>query len=132
MVSSMQFLMGHRFCVAKCGLAWGLTLWFFGYVLGFVFFALMPPEKIGWYIFPIGLAVTVLVLWKWVRPQSLTTGLAIGAIWCALAVVLDYIFIVKLLAPSDGYYKLDVYIYYVSTLLLPVIAALLGWGRRGG
>ena len=46
-------------------------------------------------------------------------------IWAVLAIVLDYIFIVKLLAPVDGYYKLDVYLYYANCLLLPLAAAAL-------
>ncbi len=111
----------------RAGVGWGLGLWLFGYALGFVFFALVPAGMIGWCIMPIGVAVTMLVLRKWVRPGSLGEGLAIGAIWCAVAVVLDYLFIVKLLAPAGGYYKPDVYIYYAATLALPAIAAAL-WG----
>lgn len=107
------------------GLGWGLALWLVGYVLGLVFFPLVPAALIGWYVMPLGLAVTMFVLWKWVRASPLGRALAIGVVWAALAILLDYLFIVKLLQPADGYYKFDVYLYYLSCLLLPVIAALL-------
>jgi len=116
--------------ILRNGLGWGALLWLFGYLLGFLFYALVPAERIGWYVGPIGLAVTVFVLWKWVKLRNLAAGLGIGLIWTALAVGLDYAFIVKLLAPAGGYYKPDVYLYYASTLLLPILAAALG--SRGG
>jgi hypothetical protein len=40
-----------------------------------------------------------------------------------MAVALDYIFLVKLFKATD-YYKVDVYVYYVLTLLLPIVV---GW-----
>ena len=43
------------------------------------------------------------------------------------AVVFDYLFIVKTLNPSDGYYKLDVYLYYVFTFIIPLFA---GWRKN--
>lgn len=107
------------------GLGWGALLWLVGYLLGMAFFPFVPAAVIGWYVMPLGLAITSLVLWKWVRVSSLGHALLVGLIWAALAMVLDYIFIVKLLHPADGYYKLDVYLYYLSCLLLPLAAALL-------
>jgi len=47
-------------------------------------------------------------------------------IWTIIAVVFDYIFIVKLLKPLDFYYKLDVYLYYSLTFILPI---LVGWRK---
>ena len=38
------------------------------------------------------------------------------------AIVLDYLLIVKALNPADGYYKLDVYLYYALTFILPLAA----------
>jgi hypothetical protein len=43
-----------------------------------------------------------------------------------MAVVLDYIFIVKAFGPPDGYYKLDVYVYYVLTCTIPIAV---GWWK---
>lgn len=104
---------------------WGLGLWLFGYLLGFVFFALVPPEQIGWYIMPFGIAATCLVLWRWLKLDSLQNGIITGIIWTVIAAVADYFLIVKLLQPADGYYKLDIYLYYALTFLLPVAFAVL-------
>ena len=111
--------------ILRDGLGWGVLLWIVGYVLGFVFFPIVPSEMIGWYVMPIGLAITCFVLWKWVPVNRSIYGILVGVAWCITAIVLDYIFIVMLLNPADGYYKLDVYLYYVSAFALPVLAASL-------
>lgn len=111
------------FFLRNC-IGWGLLLWFIGYVLGFVFFALVPADQIGWYIMPLGWAITIFVLWRWVRTTWLPQALMLGLVWTLFAIALDYIFIVRMLQPDDGYYKLDVYIYYASTFVLPPLSAL--------
>lgn len=107
---------------------WGFLLWLIGYLLGFVFYALVPPAHIGWYVMPLGIMITCFVLWKWVRVDELREAVLLGLGWSAIAIVCDYVFIVKLLNPPDGYYKLDIYLYYLLTFLLPIAAA---WLRRG-
>lgn len=107
------------------GLGWGFALWLFGYLLGFAFYAAVPADLIGWYVMPLGIAATCLVLWKWVRPASMRDALLLGIVWSAIAIIGDYLFIVKLLNPPDGYYKPDIYIYYLLTLALPLAAASL-------
>ena len=102
---------------------WGFTLWLFGYILGFVFFALVPKEVLGWYIMPFGLAFTLWVLFKKIKREEFMCYIGLGVIWTIMAIVLDYVFLVKLLN-AVGYYKLDVYIYYILTLVLPII---IGW-----
>jgi hypothetical protein len=109
-------------------LGWGLLLWLVGYALGFVFYAFVPPAQIGWYVLPLGIALTCLVLWRWVRIDAIGNAVLLGVGWSVIAIVFDYVFIVRLLSPPDGYYKLDVYLYYVLCLVLPVAAA---WLRRG-
>lgn len=116
----------RRFLLRDC-LGWGFLLWILGYVLGFVFYPLVPTAVIGWYIMPIGLAVTCFVLWRFALVDTMVLAVVLGVAWCSIAVVLDYLFIVKLLNPSDGYYKPDVYLYYASALLLPVAAQ---WVRQ--
>jgi hypothetical protein len=106
------------------GLGWGVALWVVGYVLGFAFFPLVPSTVIGWYVMPIALAITCFVLWKWIPIDRLNYGIWVGIVWCAVAIALDYVFIVLLLNPADGYYKLDVYLYYANAFALPVLAAL--------
>jgi len=63
-----------------------------------------------------------------VKLDSLQNGLITGVIWTVIAIVADYFLIVKLLQPADGYYKLDIYIYYALTFLLPVGFAMF-WPR---
>lgn len=50
----------------------------------------------------------------------------VAIVWTLIAVVLDYVFIVKAFKPADGYYKPDVYLYYVLTFILPL---LVGWRK---
>ncbi|PIZ99439.1 MAG: hypothetical protein COX77_01475 [Candidatus Komeilibacteria bacterium CG_4_10_14_0_2_um_filter_37_10] len=102
---------------------WGFILWLFGYVLGLIFFAFVPPELIGWFILPLGIIATLWVLFKKIQRQSFSCYIGLGIFWAVMAIVLDYIFIIKLFQSTD-YYKLDVYLYYVLTFLLPVIV---GW-----
>lgn len=51
-------------------------------------------------------------------------------VWTVMAVVFDYVFIVRAFNPSDRYYKLDVYVYYVLTFTIPL--AVGWWKARGG
>lgn len=111
--------------LAKDLFGWGFVIWLVGYILGFVFFAFVPPQLIGWYIMPIGIALTLWVLRRKIAPRPLRSLFLLGIVWTLIAVIGDYLFIVRALAPADGYYKLDVYLYYALTLLLPLLA-----GRR--
>lgn len=104
----------------KDGFGWGVLLWLAGYALGFVLFFLMPPSLMGWMIMPFGIAMTIWVLVKKIRSDKGLYYLRLAFIWTIIAVVFDYLFLVQLLKPADGYYKLDVYLYYLFTLLLPI------------
>lgn len=111
----------------KDGFVWGFLLWLIGFILGILFFMFLPKSMIGWAIMPIGIALSILVLLKLVKNGPLSYFLKIAIIWTAMAIIFDYLFLVQLFKPADGYYKLDVYIYYLSTFLLPLIA---GWYRN--
>jgi hypothetical protein len=104
-------------------LFWGFILWLFGYVLGIVLFAFVPTGMIGWYIFPLGIIAALWVLLNKINRESLGCYIGLGVVWTIMAIALDYVFIVMMLKSSD-YYKLDVYLYYILTLLLPIIV---GW-----
>jgi hypothetical protein len=99
---------------------WGIGLWLIGYVLGIVFFVALPATLIGWIILPIGVAMTIAVLRR-VKHEPLCFYATLSVVWTALAVILDYVLIVKLLSPRDGYYKPDVYLYYALSFLLPLL-----------
>lgn len=108
----------------KEGIGWGFLLWLIGYILGIVFFMFVPPNLLGWAIMPIGASITLWVLSRKIESRTLSYYVKLAMAWTALALVLDYLFIVLLLRPEDGYYKLDVYLYYALTAMLPVVV---GW-----
>lgn len=111
----------------KDTIGWGFLLWLIGYVLGFILFFIVPSALIGWIIMPIGVALSLWVLFKKIRSTSLQYYLLIGVVWTLTAIVFDYFFLVQLLKPADGYYKLDIYLYYGLTFVLPLIA---GYRKR--
>ena len=108
-------------------LGWGFILWLIGYALGIVFFAFVPAAILGWVIMPFGIAVTLWVLFKKIRSESLQYYLILSIVWTLLAILLDYFLLVKVFKPADGYYKLDVYLYYILTFIMPL---LVGWKKK--
>lgn len=111
----------------KDALIWGFVLWLIGYALGFILFPIIPNSMLGWVIMPIGIIVTLWVLLKKVKGNSFGYFAVLAFVWTAIAIVFDYLLLVKLLKPADGYYKLDVYLYYVLVFALPLIV---GWRKR--
>lgn len=110
----------------KDALGWGFLLWLFGYVLGIVFFMVMPSSLVGWVILPIGLVITVWVLLKKISGKNFHYYVRLALAWTFIAIIFDYFFLVKIFQPADGYYKLDVYVYYILTFSLPLIV---GWSK---
>jgi hypothetical protein len=100
-------------------IGWGAGLWGFGYVLGIILFMVVPTAVVGWVIMPLGIAATLWVLLKKIQSGSLKYYLALAVMWTVIAVVFDYLFLVKVFKPADGYYKPDVYSYYLLTFILP-------------
>jgi hypothetical protein len=111
----------------KAIIGWGVLLWFIGYVLGIVLFPIVPSSMIGLVIMPIGIIITLWVLLKKIKSSSFQYYLKLAVIWTLIAIVLDYFLLVKLFKPADGYYKVDVYLYYILTFLLPLIV---GWRKK--
>jgi hypothetical protein len=110
----------------KDALGWGFVLWLIGYALGIVLFALVPASLIGWIIMPVGTAIALWIAFRKVKGDTPVYYLLLALVWLAIAVLGDHLFIVKAFAPTDGYYKLDVYVYYALTLAIPLLA---GWRR---
>ncbi len=110
----------------KDSIGWGFVLWLIGYLLGFAFFFILPTSIIGWAVMPIGLVITLWVLLKIVKGDSLKYYFILALVWTAIAIAFDYLFIIKLLNPADGYYKLDVYLYYALTFMIPIAV---GWWK---
>jgi hypothetical protein len=111
----------------KDALGWGFILWLIGYALGIILFSGVPLSMIGWIILPIGTAITLWVLFRKVTSEEFQYYLFLAVSWTLIAVVFDYFFLVKVFKPTDGYYKLDVYLYYILTFVLPLIV---GWRKQ--
>lgn len=111
----------------KDTVGWGFVLWFVGYVLGILLFFIVPSYLIGWLLMPIGTALTLWVLLKKVKATAFQQYIWLAVVWTALAIVLDFFLLVKIFNPPDGYYKLDVYIYYSLTFALPL---MIGWRKK--
>ena len=111
----------------KDTLGWGFALWLIGYALGMILFLIVPPSIIGWIVMPIGIVITLWVLLKKVKGDSFKYYLTLAIVWTVIAVVFDYLFIVKAFKPVDGYYKPDVYLYYALTFIIPLI---IGWRKK--
>lgn len=110
----------------KNALGWGIGLWLIGYILGIILFPFVSSNVIGWIIMPIGIIITFWVLFKKIKGDSFNYYLYLAIAWVLIAVIFDYLFLVKAFKPTDGYYKLDVYLYYILTFVLPLFA---GWRR---
>ena len=106
---------------------WGFILWLIGYALGIMLFPFVPLSIVGWVIMPIGTIITIWVLLKKIKADSFQYYALLAVIWTLIAIIFDYFFLVKLFNPADGYYKLDVYIYYILTFVLPLIV---GWRKK--
>ena len=111
----------------KDTLGWGFLLWLLGYVLGIILFMFVPPSILGWIIMPIGIVLTLWVLIKKIKGNSFQYYLLLAVLWTLIAIIFDYLFLVKVFNPADGYYKLDVYLYYALTFVLPLI---IGWSKK--
>jgi hypothetical protein len=111
----------------KDSLGWGFVLWLIGFALGLILFPIVPVSMIGWVILPIGLIITLWVLLKKTEGESIQYYAVLAIVWMLIAVLFDYLFIVKAFKPADGYYKLDVYLYYALTLVVPLI---FGWWKK--
>jgi hypothetical protein len=110
----------------KDSLGWGFVLWLIGYILGIFLFFLLAPSLIGWVIMPVGIIITLWILLRRVNANLLQYYVILALVWTAIAVVFDYLFIVKAFSPADGYYKLDVYLYYTLTFMTPLVV---GWWK---
>src|SRR3989344_4541144 len=111
----------------KDAFGWGFILWLIGYAFGMILFPIVPISTIGWIIMPIGILITLWVLLKKVKADSFQQYVLLAVVWVSIAIVCDYFFLVKAFKPVDGYYKLDVYLYYALTFVLPL---LVGWRKK--
>ena len=109
----------------------GTLLWLFGYLMSIVLFFSPYSGIMGWIITAVFTPVTIAITWWWFRGRSLplTYYAGVGVVWTFIAVVFDYLFIVRLFQAT--YYGPDVFVYYTLTFLIPVGVGLYLNGIKG-
>ena len=110
--------------------ALGIFVWLIGYLAGIVLYFFISPDLLGWVLFAIFTPLVILLCYKRFgqREERISYYGFVAAVWLIVALVFDYLFLVKLLNPSV-YYKLDVYVYYASTFLIPFLVGV-EFGRK--
>ncbi len=98
----------------------GSALWLAGYLVSLALFFTPLAGIMGWIITAVFTPVTIAVAWWRFRTTDLPLSYyaAVGLVWAAIAIVLDYLFIVLLF--RTDYYAVDIFIYYGLTFLIPV------------
>lgn len=98
----------------------GTGLWLLGYFASLVLFFSPYAGAMGWIITAVFTPVTVAIAWWWFGSRILPLAyyVGVGIAWTLVAIVLDYLFIVRLF--EAAYYEPDVFVYYALTFLIPV------------
>ena len=100
----------------------GTFLWLIGYFASMVLYFTPLSGTMGWILIAVFTPFTLLVTWWWFvkrerHPLHYFAG--VGGAWMVIAVVLDYLFIVRLFNATT-YYAPDVFLYYMLVFLIPV------------
>ena len=100
----------------------GTLFWLIGYLASLALYFTPLSSTMGWIILAVFTPFTILVTWWWFEKRerlSLRYYAGVGVSWMLIAVVLDYLFIVKLFGAA-AYYAPDVFLYYALMFLIPV------------
>ena len=110
--------------------ALGIFVWLIGYLAGIVLYFFLSPDILGWVLFAVFTPIVILLCYRRFRKrnESISYYAFVAAAWLIIAVAFDYLFLVKLLNPPI-YYKLDVYVYYASTFLIPFLVGVKFGGK---
>lgn len=102
----------------------GTGLWLLGYIVSLILFFSPYAAYMGWIITAVFTPFTIAVTWWWFRPRDLPLSyyVKVGIAWALIAIVLDYLFIVRLFRAT--YYGPDVFLYYALTFLIPVFVGM--------
>jgi hypothetical protein len=108
----------------------GILIWLIGYLASLVLFFSPLAGVMGWVLIAVFTPITIAITWWWFtgRDLSLPYYAGVGIAWTAIAIVLDYLFIVLLF--HAAYYGPDVFMYYALTFLIPVGVGLLKLRRK--
>jgi len=98
----------------------GVGFWLLGYLASLLLFFSPFQSSMGWIITTVCTPVTIAVAWLWFRTRDLPLSyyVKVGFVWTLIAVLFDYLFIVRLF--QTPYYELDIFVYYTLTFLIPV------------
>jgi hypothetical protein len=104
----------------KDTLGLGAGLWLIGYLASLLLFFSPFADSMGWIITAVCTPVTIAIAWWWFRERDLplTYFVLVGLAWTVIAIVLDYLCIVRLF--QTPYYEIDIFVYYTLTFLIPV------------
>lgn len=100
----------------------GILFWLVGYLAGIVLFFTPYRDSMGWIMLFTFTPFTILVTWWWFRQRDYASTeyyAGVGIAWAVIAIVLDYLFIVRLFS-SPAYYTLHISLYYALMFLIPV------------
>ena len=108
----------------------GSAIWLIGYIASIILYGFAPSSLLGWVLFVLLTPLTIYIAYLRFRKRKETAAYyaAVALVWVVLAMVLDYVFIVKALN-AQGYYKADVFVYYLTTFIVP-FAVGLRYGRK--
>jgi len=110
----------------------GFVIWLIGYIASILLWGFISHDILGWVIFVIFIPLMAYMPYRRFRSRKETAGyyLLVALAWLLIALVFDYLFIVKLFDAKD-YYKLDIFVYYAVTFLAPLLIGLkYGTARR--
>lgn len=107
----------------------GAGLWLIGYLASLALFFTPLKGVLGWILFVILTPVTTYIAYRVFgnRKEGLAYYAIVAVSWLAIAIVLDYVFIVTLYSQPQ-YYAPDVFAYYAVTFLIPL---MVGWKYSG-
>jgi hypothetical protein len=100
----------------------GFLVWLVGYLAGIALYFVFTPDVLGWILFVIFTPIIiVLCYWRFgKRREGVSYYVLVAGAWFIIAVVCDYLFLVRFLN-LPAYYTPDVYVYYTFTFLIPFL-----------
>jgi uncharacterized membrane protein SirB2 len=110
----------------------GFLIWLIGYIASILLWGFVSHDILGWILFVVFTPLMAYLPYRRFRSRNETAGyyFLVALVWLLIAVVFDYLFIVKLFDAKD-YYKLDIFVYYTVTFLAPLLIGLkYGTARR--
>ena len=108
----------------------GILIWLIGYIASLILFSFVPNNILGWILCLIFTPVTIIIAYFRFRNRKLKLFCYFMTVvfWMLIAMILDYLFIVRLFH-SVNYYKLDVFVYYIITFLIPLIIGIINTSK---